>query len=297
MAREKGHRLFQRKRVRPQGPARAVPVRSCRRGGGYLADAVPGRKALFAATLVTVLGLSAAQAQEATLLSHTATYELQLNSDAGRGDIDGASGVLALSIEDACDSWKVGQGVVLTVLRQESQVTTVSDYESEEAKDGSWYRFDDRTSTAPGAEEASSGQAAASPDAPGRIHVNDPAADEAVLPAGALFPTAHVVAILRGAQSGKRLMNHILYDGTEGTQIYDVTTLVGTPEVDEESGLTVWPVRLAFFLHDSSAETPDIEISARLRQDGVAMALSYDYGSFVLDAVLQKLEPLPAPDC
>ena len=33
--------------------------------------------------------------------------------------------MLALSIEDACDSWKVGQGVVLTVLRQEDIMAVV----------------------------------------------------------------------------------------------------------------------------------------------------------------------------
>lgn len=240
---------------------------------------------------------SGAAAQEVVLLAHEATYELRLGAAAERGDMDGASGLLALVFEDGCDIWKVRQGLVLTISRQDNQITTSSDFESEEAKDGSRYRFDDRTSMHPGGQEASSGQAAASPDKPGRIQVNVPATAEAVLPAGTLFPSAHLRAILDGAEAGERLMNHVLYDGTEGVQIYDVTTLVGVAEQDPDSGQRVWPVRLAFFAHGSAAEVPEVEISARLRQDGVALALTYDYGAFVLDAVLASLEALPPPDC
>ena len=50
-------------------------------------------------------------------------------------------------------------------------------------------------------------------------------------------------------------------------------------------------------MHGSLVELPELEISARLREDGVAQGLTFDYGGFVLGAVLQSLEPLPPPDC
>jgi hypothetical protein len=252
------------------------------------------RKALLRGLLALGFVSSGAAAQEVALLAHEATYELRLAATAGRGDMDGAGGLLALVVEDGCDTWNVRQGLLLTISRQDTQITTASDFASQEAKDGSRYRFDDRTSMHPGGEESSSGQATASPGKPGSVHVDR---DEAVLPAGTLFPSAHLRAILRGATAGERLMNHVLYDGTDGVQIQDVTTLIGPARQDPESGLLVWPVRLAFYAHGSAAEVPELEISARLRQDGVALALTYDYGAFALDAVLASLEPLPAPDC
>ena len=238
-----------------------------------------------------------ALAQDIALLGHRATYELRLQGRATGSGIDSAHGFLAVEIRETCGSWDVAQAISLMVARQESQVTTSSQFESREAKDGGWYRFEDRSRLDPGGLEVSSGQASASPDTAGHVRVDEPAVEEAVLPAGTLFPTAHLVSLLRRALAGERLTNDLLFDGTEGTVIYDVSTLVGPVATDSASGLRVWPMRLAFFIHGGGAELPELEISVRLREDGVAEELSYDYGSFVLGAALQSLEPLPPPDC
>ncbi len=236
-------------------------------------------------------------AQESGLLAHQATYELRLEHHTQGSGIESAHGLLVVEVTDTCDAWGLRQAIVLTMTREESQITTASEFDSQEAKDGSWYRFDDRTRLEPGGTEVSSGQASASPEGIGRVHVNAPQTDEAPLPAGTLFPTGHLVSILRGAMAGEHLMTDILFDGTEGTQVYDVTTLVGPVESDPDSGLRVWPLRLAYFVHGDAGELPDIELSARLREDGVSLGLSYDYGSFVLGAELKSLEALPPPDC
>jgi len=268
-----------------------------RKGRGYLAEAGAVRKALLAALFAAAVPPGPAGAQDVTLQDHRATYELRLEGRADSSSIERAYGLLVIEMADACDSWNVRQGLVLTVARDGSEVTTTSDFESHEGKDGGWYRFEDRTRIGPDGMELSSGQASASPDTTGRTHVNEPVTDEALLPAGTLFPTAHLVSVLRGAMAGKRLMTDIVYDGTEGTRIYDVTTLIGRAGVDEASGKRVWPMSLAFFIHGDSAETPDLELFVWLREDGVATALRYDYGGFVLGAVLQSLETLPPPDC
>ena len=290
--------MKQHRRVCPvSATARLAAGTGLHRGGGYLAEHGAVRKALLASLLAGVLHQGSAGAEEVALLAHRATYELRLEGHSRNSGIEGAHGLLAVEVTDACDAWAIRQGIALTMLREENQVTTLSEFDSQEAKDGSWYRFDDSTRVEPGGTERSSGQATAAPDAVGRVHVELPVVDEAPLPAGTLFPTAHLSALLARAMAGERLMSDILYDGTEGTVLYDVTTLVGTRAIDEASGLRVWPMRLAYFIRGSTSETPDIELSVRLREDGVVLAVSYDYGSFVLAGVLQSLEPLPAPDC
>ena len=64
-----------------------------------------------------------------------------------------------------------------------------------------------------------------------------------------------------------------------------------------DNGQLVWPLRLAFFIHGSGAETPDLEIDVSLRQDGVIEAIAYDYGTFRIGAELTAIEELPTPDC
>lgn len=255
------------------------------------------RKALLAVLCLWLFAPFPAQSQDVVLLAHRATYELRLEGRAPGGGIEAAYGLLAIDMADGCDSWDVRQAIALTLVRDESRITTVSEFDSQEAKDGGWYRFEDDTSHVPGGREVTAGQASTSPDRAGRVHVNQPETAEVGLPAGTLFPTAHVVAVLRGAMAGERVMSHVLYDGTDGTLIYDVTTAVGRGESDDGSGLRVWPVRLAYFVHGSLGELPELEISARLREDGVAQGLTFDYGGFVLGAVLQSLEPLPPPEC
>ncbi len=231
------------------------------------------------------------------LLPHRATYELRLERSSQGSGIENAHGLLVVEVADACDTWDLRQAIVLTLVREESQISTSSEFDSREAKDGSWYRFDERTRVEPGGTDLFRGQAEAHPDVIGRIAIERPLPDEAALPAGTLFPTAHLVSILRNAMAGRHLMTDIMFDGTEGTRVYDVTSVVGTMETDPETGLRVWPLRLGYFYHDSLNELPELELSARLREDGVSMGLSYDYGSFVLRAVLQSLEPLPEPEC
>jgi len=229
------------------------------------------------------------------MLSHRATYELGLaeRNDSG---VTGARGLLVVAVERDCDAWHVTQGIALVLVQGEDQVTTVSDFDSREALDGSWYSFEERTSVQPGTEEVSTGKATLGPEG-GTVRLTRPQAAEAPLPAGTLFPMAHLADVLAGARRGERMLGHLLFDGTEGLATYDVSTLVAPAVPSSEADLVAWPLRIAFFLHGSPSETPELEVSAHLRDDGVADRLVYDYGSFVISAKLTELEALVPPEC
>ena len=253
------------------------------------------RKALLCMAVACAGAAATAHAGDIPLLSHRASYELNLAQRTG--SVTSAHGLMVMTMEDACDAWRVRQGLALSIARDEQAIATTSDFDSREGKDGSWYSFEDRTNSDPGGEELSIGSATAGDGTTGAVEISEPEGDDGLLPPGTVFPMGHLVAILDGAAAGEKLMSHVLFDGTDGTLVYDVSTAIGSPAVSEDNGMRVWPVRLAFYAHDSVEETPELEIDARLREDGVAEALSYDYGNFVLSGTLTNLEPLPPPEC
>ncbi len=276
----------------------AIPATTARKpvegrwGGGYLADARGRSKALVAITMLVLAGSAQADEPPVPLLAHTATYELRLESRSTSAMVTSIHGVLAITLEDTCDAWRVRQGLVLTMARDDEQIVTASEFDSLEAKDGSKYSFDDQTSTVPGSKERSSGQAGG-----GVVHLERPKIESLELPPDVIFPMAHLIDILRRAEAGERFLSHILYDGTDGATIYDVTTVIGRAGRSPDDGQVVWPMRLAFFIHGSEVETPDLEIDVSLRRDGVIEAIVYDYGTFRIGAELTAVDELPPPDC
>ncbi len=56
-------------------------------------------------------------------------------------------------------------------------------------------------------------------------------------------------------------------------------------------------MQMAFFSPDANESMPDYEVSLRYYQNGVADEVIQSFGNFSLKGSLQKLEPLPKPDC
>ena len=65
------------------------------------------------------------------------------------------------------------------------------------------------------------------------------------------------------------------------------------------SNLTSWPVSISYFPRKGgkSEETPDYQVSMQLFDNGVSGDLVLDYGEFVLNAHLAKLDLLEPPKC
>ena len=59
------------------------------------------------------------------------------------------------------------------------------------------------------------------------------------------------------------------------------------------SNLPSTRVRLAFFDHSPTSETPTYQVGMRYWQNGVADNLAMDFGDFVMNGVLNELTPLP----
>ena len=127
-----------------------------------------------------------------------------------------------------------------------------------------------------------------------------------VLPAGTLFPTAHMREVIGAAMADGHSLSRIVFDGASVDNPYQVNALFGSlPAAAAEalakaSGLPVlpaWWTRMAFFPLASQAALPEFEIDAQYRADGVADRIRQTFERFAVDVQLQKLQVLPKPEC
>jgi len=260
-------------------------------------EAMSVRKAfLTAPVMLLAMGAVSISALAADLLAHRAVYELTLGGHEDSSGMVSMQGGLLLEVHDGCETWTVRQRLALQITREDGALSTTSTFDTFEAKDGSWYRFDDETFTQPGGREHASGEAVAANDThSGRISLEEPEPSRHDLPDAAIFPMVHLVDLIDRAVAGERFMSHVVYDGTDGAVIYDVTTVVGQAVTGDEH--TAWPMRLAFFEYGGTAEEPQVEIQVTLRDDGVAESIAYDYGSFIIEMTLKELSELNDGGC
>ncbi len=259
----------------------------------------PAMSAAVVASCVFALPADAAGLNTASA-AHRAFYTLTLASSRG-GDVVGATGTMGYEVIDACDGWAVRQRLSMTLTNSEGQdVQMVSDYATWESKDGLKFRFHMKQTTDTAVTSQTDGDATLQrPGGPGTAHYTVPADATKPLPAGTLFPMAHTSAILAAAQAGKKFVTLPLFDGTDDTGAEDSSIVVldwkqPTPnKYALLSGLPSTRVRLAFFDHSSSGETPTYQVGMRYWENGVADNLQMDFGDFVMDAKMTDFTPLP----
>ncbi len=237
------------------------------------------------------------------MLPHRAVYEMSLGKSSGSSGVVSVRGTLLLTWEETCEAWLVGQRLFLKVSRDDATFATSSAFDTVESKDGLDFSFEDRTVREPGGAEFASGSARlASQGGDGSLVLDEPEPGQFVLPKGTMFPTAQLIDILARAEAGERIINHLVYDGTDGAVLFDVTTVLAEPKtqtLEGEAGgeATIWPMRLAYYPHDTVDPLPQVEIGADVQDNGVAHRLVFDYGTFTVESELTELEPLPRPDC
>ncbi|HLN26029.1 MAG TPA: cell envelope integrity EipB family protein [Patescibacteria group bacterium] len=250
----------------------------------------------------------------ADLASHRASYAMSLNSTKLGGGVTGASGNMTYKFSDSCDGWTVENKTMLTFAYSEgAPVATTWDFVTWESKDGLHYRFRVRSTRDGVVSEEIDG--VANLDGSGRggvVKLTLPEPKTMRLPKGTIFPTDHTIHLLDAAQKGEHMVQRVLFDGTATDGAFDVNAIIGkanpananispaaaNPAVNAELlSAPSWRMQMAFFPVGSAEPTPDYEVSLRYYLNGVADEVIQSFGNFSLKGTLEKLEPLPKPDC
>ena len=268
---------------------------------------------MLSAALFSVAASAASVPRAGELLPHRATYVLSLGHNLSGSDVVNVRGVMAYEFADACSGWTTTQKARLKFFYDDGRTDEVGwDLNSWEAKDGKRYRFfmrnfdgDNVTSEFKGeAEMPAPGQA-------GLVRFETPAQKRLALPRGTLFPTGHSLALFRHLAAGDPTFLATVFDGSDDKGPMEISAaLAGSSKPAAEqaklspllAGGPVYRLSLAFFAPQGEQTTgdeatPQQEQSVSIYANGVIDRLTLDYGSFTVDAVLKRLEGLPAPGC
>jgi hypothetical protein len=243
---------------------------------------------------------------------HRAAYTFKLKSARADSGIVDITGGMTFEVADSCDGWTVNQRIVLRMLnRQNNEVVSVTNYSSWESKDGRRFRFNSKTTRNGRTSEQYRGTATLRADGSGgEAKFTLPKAKTMKLPKGSVFPTAHAELVMRAAERGENFVWRVLFDGTTDEGPYGASAVISKPKTsrtDEEkavdkllgklAGPQFWTIRLGFFQYNSKSPNPEYDLSVGMNANSVARWLVMDYGTFVIDARLAKIQALPKSAC
>lgn len=249
---------------------------------------------------------AAGVAAAADLAPHRAVYSMSLHSARPASGIAGASGAMTYEFNDACDGWTVENRTALAFAYNEGkQVQTDWEFVTWESKDGLRYRFHVRSTRDGMVVEEIDGTASLDGRGQGgKVVFTRPQALTMKLPKGTIFPTEHTLRLIEHAESGARLFSRVVFDGSGTDGAFDVNAVIGPRKAPsaEDAGTPLtnqpsWRMNMAFFPVAAQVATPEYEVGLRYFTSGVAKDVVQSFGDFALRARLDKLEPLPKPDC
>lgn len=254
--------------------------------------------------LATGMPLVPASAVAADLVAHRAAYVIKTGKVRPGGAFSGVGGTMTLNVEKTCDAWLVAQDIdmVMTTTEGESLRQGLR-YASWESLDGTHYRFASRNYVGHG-EEFWRGEATLDrPGGRGEVQFRESEERAEALPPGTFFPVSHTAWIIDQANAGARQLPHNVFDGADGDGAAPAVLVIGkrvSPPAEESDPLLAqpgWSILLSYFDPESREALPDYEVQAIQLDNGVSTRLLLDYGDFTATMTLDKIEPLPEPDC
>lgn len=258
--------------------------------------------------------LAAAAAQAATIAPHRAVYDLKLIKSSGDANFSSVDGRLAFEVQGStCEGWTVQFRMVNRYRPAEGEVRT-SDTRSTtfESGDGLDLRYsqNELMDQKPQSETRIK-VTRPSPGAEGAGETGSNEAKPFTVPAEALFPMQHQLALMDKAAAGEPRDTSLIYDGSDGEKTFRAITFIGkrklagsnardnaNKEATPLSKLASWPMSISYFaVGGEEQDTPTYQVGFDMYENGVATGLVLDYGTFTLGGELKKLELLKPVDC
>ena len=270
------------------------------------------RTAPFAALVLLLLPGTAQAAPAVALQPHRAVYSLSLDMTRGQRSVVSIAGQMEYRWAAACDGSSFEQNYqVSMVYASGDTLNRKSRYAGWESADGRELTYTLTSTTDGGAGEDIRGTARLDGSGKGDAVYKNPADLKQALPPGSLFPTTHMLRLVEAMRQGLPIFTAGFFDGssTDGPQYVSVAigrTQPGDPSADPLLRGPSHAVSMAFYTigkgkdsDDKSGdkELPDYELRQRLFENGIADRIVIDYGDFAMAAKLDKLEPVPAPNC
>lgn len=265
------------------------------------------RRLFFLLIATGSISLQPGIARALDLQSHRAVYRMVLASAGRSSDVVSANGVMVYRFIQGCDGWTVENRTFLRLFYDDDTASdTLWSFASWESLDSRKFRFHARYDQDGKTIEILEGEADLREAGQGGSARFSRPEHKVPLPAGTVFPTAHLREVISAAAAGGHRLNSVVFDGASLDNPYAVSALfspVSTADAEalaERLGLPAkpaWGMQMAFFPFASRDAAPQLEMRAQYRADGIADSITQYFDAFSLDIHLRKIELLLPPDC
>jgi hypothetical protein len=245
---------------------------------------------------------------EVVIAPHRAAYKLELKRTRGGSRVSEATGAMIYTWGETCDGWTVEQQFVLNLVQgngNSMQFTVVSS--TWESKDGTRLRFYIKRERNGQEVEKIRGEARLDGEnGAGIAEFEMPIPTRVKLPKETVFPTMHMLRLMRRAAEGAKTDWQLVFDGSELEPPGPVSAFILPLKDPKNPSKAIGPplgpqkvrkIQLAFFPALGNAPEPEFEMSIALQDNGIAPSLVLDYGDYAIRGTLARLEALEKPLC
>lgn len=247
---------------------------------------------------------------QAGFVPHKALYDIQLSGKKSGSQIVNIAGQMMYEWESGCQGWTSNHKFNLVYEYADSPPMRItSDFSTYETFDGTSFNFVAQRKRGGEIFEQLRGNAELDEDGAGEITFRIPPDLSYDLPAGALFPMHHTLAVQKNIHAGKKFFNAVIFDGSDQDGPVEINAFIGGDDID---GASIAPkseeidaslldtkaheVRLAFFPLSRQEASSDYEMSLIFHENGVISDMNVDYHDFSVTQKLVALESKPVTD-
>lgn len=248
----------------------------------------------------------------ASLVPHRAVYDISLLRAEEGASVADASGRMVFELTgSSCEGYSVNYRFV-TKLGDNDGAVVVTDFRvtTFEDPEGSSFSFASSNFVNNNQVEETRGHASRE-DNQVAVNLTKPEDEEIMFSSKVLFPTQQFEGILAAAENGEKLVQHLVFDGSEqGKKLFDATSIIGArkelSDSDANSPLSqdalaetpFWPVTISYFdLGEDGELLPNYVTSFDMHDNGISRNITMDYGDMALKATLSDLEVLDQIAC
>lgn len=280
------------------------------------------RAALLSLGLLMLASFSIAQGEDAsapapvTLVPHRAIYDLSLGTSRASSQLAGVRGRILYDFGgSACQGYSLDFRQVSELDSGEGKIST-SDLRSTtwEGADAKSFKFTSQNFVDENLIDSVDGRAEREATKTA-VALEKPQQKSLSLAPGVVFPTEHMVRVIKAARAGQAVLSFPVYDGSDtGDKVFDTLTVIGHEIKPDERGhddaaaaepklnaVPRWPVTVSYFergkTENGTEQTPAYAISFELYANGISRALALDYNNFVINGKLASLDIKDTAPC
>ena len=243
-------------------------------------------------------------AASSQLLSHKATYTLNIENIKDNSFLEGGQGQTFFEIVENCNGWNIKENYMIVYeLPNKKIANSFSSYSTFENYLGTKHSFELNEKSEFIGEKSYQGFVEKNKKTISGSIINN-SIEKINLEKDILFPIEHLLKLIEAAKNGEKIFTKKVFFGNEGEEFVKiVSAFIGqirnstSKEIEYLKSKKIWPIKVAFYKEKSKQENPEYEINLEIDDLGVVHSYKVDYGNFEIKALLKKLELLPKKTC